>query len=142
MEFFILLVFVIFAFIFFFLYKVNFNSAELFKHEAEEKLEKDLSGLKYAIEEYQFYTVGHPYVWVNSNREQMLKAVKNSCYGFQGTAQPAQYKMKIDEEKKAIYYVASGTAKLEFGDLKHYQEWIDSKKAVSEAIKNYKNRAG
>jgi hypothetical protein len=115
------------------MYVVCDKGAKIFQCKAIEELRSKLECVD-DVSEYSFYTTGHPYVWVESSYDEMLASVEESCIGFQGTPQPARYKMRLSSEHKKIYYVANGLTTLDFGDLMHYDEWLDSKKQLQENI--------
>ena len=115
------------------------KGANIFQTEAEAALNKKLASVD-NLSNYTIYTTGHPYVWVASSKEEMFQAVKESCSGYQGMPQPARYKMVISPEKQSIYYAANGLTKPTFGDLMHYDEWLESKKPLQENIAQYKKK--
>ena len=111
-------------------------------------LDKKLLPIKDHIGEYEFFTTGHPDVWVQTNYKDLCKIIGSSCRGVPGSTVgsyivgPANVFVKINEEKKAIYVIVSGSesTKCEWPQLMHYQEWVESNKALAERIAEYKEK--
>ena len=92
----------------------------------QEQVEKGLSKLNKTIlkeekDNFDFYTDGHPYVWVKSDYDSCVQTIIQAKYA-KGIA-PDNFTIKKDLENKAIYFLHSPTKKFKMGDLKHYKEW-------------------
>ncbi|MBT8139779.1 MAG: hypothetical protein KJP25_08410 [Gammaproteobacteria bacterium] len=91
----------------------------------------------------EFYTVGHPYVWVSSNFDEFKELIKRSCY-----VQPIQgpklalekpvysFCYKLDANRA---YIVAREGSFDFNSLMHQQQWIESQRDVSENIRKYKD---
>mgnify|MGYP006188420951 CR=1 FL=1 len=89
--------------------------------------------------EYQFFTTGHPYVWVSVGYQEILTRLKNCCAGVRGFPQSPVYAIRVNQEMKHVY-VAPGYPRFNFGTLLHYREWLGSNQDVAKRIPAYKNR--
>jgi hypothetical protein len=122
----------------------NYGVQEKKLHEknAISDLHEIYSTLKNNINEYSFYSTGHPYVWVDSNKIKMEKQIISTCTrSFPGSDiyyDKAIYSLKIDQNNKSIYYVTD-IENFDFNSLMHYQEWLDSQQQVAQNIAKHKN---
>lgn len=96
--------------------------------------------LKYPIQDYQCFSTGHPYVWVEVLFDDVCDEIDKTLYQTHiFTWRKASFSLKNDEEKKRIYIVHGN--KFNWNKLKHYDEWIESKKEVANRIALYKKNS-
>ena len=110
-------------------------------------LDQETLLVKSNINNYHFYTDGHPYVWVETNREELCRKIKLCCevIGSEsngGATGPANVQVRINEEKHAIYVLVSSPGEINkcWPELMHYQEWLESNEPIAERISEYKKR--
>lgn len=86
---------------------------------------------------YKFYTTGHPYVWCDTNLEEIKKSINDLKYSR--NYNPNDYLINICNEKKSVYFIQRPAINSNWEKLMHYQEWLDSQKQVADNIHKYKN---
>jgi hypothetical protein len=122
------------------LIRTQSNNLEQKIHSELLDLYKRLNG---EVQEYRFFTTGHPYVWVETSQLEMEAAITASprtasSLGAHIYAR-TNYAFKIDEEKKAIYYVPN-VRSFDFSHRMHYNEWLESQQAVAKKIAENKQK--
>ena len=120
------------------------NQLREFQSYAVGRLNNAILPIKNEIEEYKFYTTGHPYVWVESSYEELCTTIKSMCNSVPSQSVvkiigPANVFVKVNQEKRAIYVVVTEPIDINnrWPDLMHYDEWLESNKSISENIIKY-----
>ena len=104
------------------------------KREALTQLEDIYRSLPVDVQEYSFYTrSSHPQVWDKIDRKSIEEIVLDSCEYHQigmpfSFVQNAQYSLKVDDHRKAIYVVV-GEDEFDFSKMAHYEDWINTSKS-------------
>ena len=121
-------------------YVMKFDSGEVCEYRSAIKKELSKCVEESNCEEsaVSFYTDGHPYVWVESTKQELEKILDQSCIGLQGASKPSSCKFKINKSTNSVYVVTENNID-KMSTLMHYQEWLDSNKIVAENIAKNKN---
>jgi hypothetical protein len=106
-------------------------------HREMERLSDLTKNISNPSKEYKFFTDGHPYVWVNSSYDEMVKGIRDSCRGPKGVPIQPVYSLMVSDENRKVYYIV-GDKKFNFSKLVHYDKWLASKKILAENIAKYK----
>ena len=100
------------------------------KREALTQVEDIYRSLPVDVQEYSFFTrSSHPQVWDEIDRQSLEDRVLSSCEEHQigmpfSFVQDAQYSLKVDDYRKAIYIVV-GESDFDFSKMVHYEDWIN-----------------
>lgn len=106
---------------------------------ARKKMEEFERSLSHPVSEYECYSTGHPYTWTKIDYSDFSSTVESAgfCKALPFFSYPQVISARVDEGGKRLYLVTRDLS-FDWDSLMHYDEWLKSKKEVSERIAAHK----
>jgi|TARA_B110000902_G_C13870172_1_gene422514 hypothetical protein len=89
---------------------------------------------------YEFYTDGHPYVWVSVSYEDFQKKLRTCCIDLGNSGSILRepiYSIDVDYDAKRVCIHPQGN--YDFSKLQHYDQWVSSSSDIEKNIQPHNN---